>query len=75
MGAKEKMVSRAPGIGGFGKSYMTHGPEFTFGDFSELAGEAKVSPDEARDQMIELIRNIPDEDLQNFVAAQVTVVG
>lgn len=69
---KEIKVSLA--AGSIGKSFTTHGENIGLGDMAEIAKHSRLTPEEAREQLIELVKAIPDYDLENYVAAQVTVV-
>jgi hypothetical protein len=71
-----KMSYKAePTAGSIGKSYITHGENIGLKDLAEIARHANLSPSEARAQLIDLVNAIPDDDLTNYIAAQVTVIA
>jgi len=59
--------------GATGGTFLT--PEFTLRDASALAEHARLSPGEARETLHRLVESIPEEDLRQFVAGQITVIG
>ena len=63
-----------PQRGALGNTYVTHGRDFTLQEMANLAQHAKLSPSAARQALRELVDSIPEEELKNFVAGQITVV-
>jgi hypothetical protein len=60
-----------PQKGTIGNTYVFPGPEFNLKALTEHA--RMTSPQEARQILRDLVDAIPDEELTNFVGAQLTV--
>jgi hypothetical protein len=66
-------------VGPLGKIYsVSHddGQEGTrFAELADVVKRAGKTPKDARAELMRLIEQIPDEDLTNFIGAQVSVVS
>jgi hypothetical protein len=62
------------GAGPMGKTFAIHEEIAPGADMSTLAAMVGKNPAEAREELRRLIEQIPDDDLQNFIGAQVAVV-
>jgi len=63
--------------GPMGKIYAVseeEGQESSLSALAELVKRSGRDPKDARQELVKLIEQIPDEDLTNFIGAQVSVV-
>jgi hypothetical protein len=71
------MSLKKVGEGPMGKTFSVHeeiAPGTDMAALAALVERSGKSPKEARQELMQLIEEIPDEDLKNFIGAQVAVV-
>lgn len=71
----KRVLEATPTLGSIGQTFTTHGENLGLRDLLDISRHARLSPSDARDQLIALVRAIPDDALEGYVAGQVVVVA